>query len=70
MKMFTFVILALIIFSALYYGSNILIIDDTINRMGSFMTTTHEGFTKYEKIPIKRDDYGSKAASYKLSWSN
>ena len=53
MKMFTFVVLALIIFCALYYGSNILVIDDTINSMGSFMVTTTEGFTKYEKIPSK-----------------
>ena len=53
MKMFTFVVLALIIFCALYYGSNILVIDDTINSMGSFMVTTTEGFTKYEKMPSK-----------------
>ena len=55
--MFTFVILALVLFYALYYGSNVLIIDDSINKMGSFMTTTTEGFTKYEKIPVKRSEY-------------
>lgn len=57
MRMFTVVILAVILFSALYYGSNILVIDDTINSMGSFMVTTTEGFTKYEKLPTKSTQY-------------
>lgn len=57
MRMFTVVILAVILFSALYYGSNILVIDDTINSMGSFMVTTTEGFTKYEKLPTKPSEY-------------
>jgi len=57
MRMFTFVVLAVILFSALYYGSNILVIDDSINSMGSFMVTTTEGFTKYEKMPRKQSEY-------------
>lgn len=57
--MFTVVILAVILFSALYYGSNILVIDDTINSMGSFMVTTTEGFTKYEKMPTKPSQYST-----------
>ena len=57
MRMFTVVILAVILYSALYYGSNILVIDDTINSMGSFMVTTTEGFTKYEKMPLKSSEY-------------
>ena len=57
--MFTVVLLAVILFSALYYGSNILVIDDTINSMGSFMVTTTEGFTKYEKMPTKPSQYST-----------
>ena len=52
MKMFTFVVLALIIFCALYYGSNILVIDDTINSMGSFMVTTTEVLQNMRKCQV------------------
>lgn len=61
MRLFTFVILAVILFSALYYGGNILVIDDTVNSMGSFMVTRTEGFTKYEKMPRKQSEYSKDA---------